>query len=315
MNTQFAMDVDAGLSQPTKSLPSKYFYDQKGDELFRQIMALPEYYLTRAEHEIFTQQTQALIEALGVSKDKHFELIELGAGDGSKTKHLLKALLSQGYQFDYLPIDISGHVLELLSESILTELPALSLRGQQGDYFEILQDLKDRDSSKVVLFLGSNIGNMSDEQAAQFIYSLGANLSEGDKLLLGADLIKPVDIVLPAYNDAQGVTKAFNMNLLHRMNRELGANFVVDQFDHFPEYTEEEGIAKSAIISKVDQQVTIDSLNKTYSFAAGEKIHVEISRKYNHQVLASILKDTDFTIADTLTDSQGYFADFVLARH
>jgi len=315
MNTQFAMDVDAGLSQPTKSLPSKYFYDQKGDELFRQIMALPEYYLTRAEHEIFTQQTQALIDALGVSKDKYFELIELGAGDGSKTKHLLKALLSQGYQFDYLPIDISGHVLELLSESILTELPDLSLRGQQGDYFEILQDLKDRDSSKVVLFLGSNIGNMSDEQAAQFIYSLGANLSEGDKLLLGADLIKPVDIVLPAYNDAQGVTKAFNMNLLHRMNRELGANFVVDQFDHFPEYTEEEGIAKSAIISKVDQQVTIDSLNKTYSFAAGEKIHVEISRKYNHQVLASILKDTDFTIADTLTDSQGYFADFVLARH
>lgn len=315
MNTQFAMDVDAGLSQPTKSLPSKYFYDQKGDELFRQIMALPEYYLTRAEHEIFTQQTQALIDALGVSKDKYFELIELGAGDGSKTKHLLKALLSQGYQFDYLPIDISGHVLELLSESILTELPDLSLRGQQGDYFEILQDLKDRDSSKVVLFLGSNIGNMSDEQAAQFIYSLGANLSEGDKLLLGADLIKPVDVVLPAYNDAQGVTKAFNMNLLHRMNRELGANFVVDQFDHFPEYTEEEGIAKSAIISKVDQQVTIDSLNKTYSFAAGEKIHVEISRKYNHQVLASILKDTDFTIADTLTDSQGYFADFVLARH
>ena len=315
MNMQFAKDVDAGLSQANKSLPSKYFYDQKGDELFMQIMALPEYYLTRAEHEIFTQQTQAVIDALGVSPDKHFELIELGAGDGSKTKHLLKELLGQGYQFDYLPIDISGHVLELLSSNLLAELPDLSLRCQQGDYFEILQSLKKSDASKVVLFLGSNIGNMPDEQAAAFIYNLGSNLSKGDKLLLGADLIKPVEVVLPAYNDAQGVTKAFNMNLLHRMNKELGANFVVEQFDHLPEYTEEEGIAKSSIISKVEQQVTIDSLGKTYAFAAGERIHVEISRKYNHQVLTSILTDTDFTIADTLTDSQGYFADFVLARH
>jgi dimethylhistidine N-methyltransferase len=280
-----------------------------------QIMALPEYYLTRAEHEIFTQQTQALIDSLGVSPEKHFELIELGAGDGSKTKHLLKELLAQGYQFDYLPIDISGHVLELLANNLLAELPDLSLRAQQGDYFETLQSLKNSDASKVVLFLGSNIGNMPDKQAATFIYNLGANLSAGDRLLLGADLIKPVEVVLPAYNDAQGVTKAFNMNLLHRMNRELGANFVVDQFDHLPEYTEEEGIAKSSIISKVAQDVTIESVGKTYSFTAGEKIHVEISRKYNQQVMESILKDTDFTLAETLTDSQGYFADFVLFRH
>ena len=315
MNMQFSNDVDAGLSQAAKSLPSKYFYDQKGDELFMQIMALPEYYLTRAEHEIFTQQTQALIDSLGVSPEKHFELIELGAGDGSKTKHLLKELLAQGYQFDYLPIDISGHVLELLANNLLAELPDLSLRAQQGDYFETLQSLKNSDASKVVLFLGSNIGNMPDKQAATFIYNLGANLSAGDRLLLGADLIKPVEVVLPAYNDAQGVTKAFNMNLLHRMNRELGANFVVDQFDHLPEYTEEEGIAKSSIISKVAQDVTIESVGKTYSFTAGEKIHVEISRKYNQQVMESILKDTDFTLAETLTDSQGYFADFVLFRH
>ena len=315
MNTQFSKDVDAGLSQANKSLPSKYFYDQKGDELFMQIMALPEYYLTRAEQEIFTQQTQALIDALGVSPSTHFELIELGAGDGSKTKYLLKALLEQGYQFDYLPIDISGHVLELLAKNLLTELPDLSLRGQQGDYFEILQNLKDSHAPKVVLFLGSNIGNMPDEQAAAFIYNLGANLAAGDKLLLGADLIKPVDVVLPAYNDSQGVTCAFNMNLLHRMNKELGANFIVEQFGHLPEYTEEEGIAKSSIISKVAQTVSIESTGKTYAFDAGEKIHVEISRKYNRQVLESILKETDFTITEILTDNQGYFADFVLFRH
>lgn len=315
MNKQFAIDVDAGLSQQNKTLPSKYFYDQKGDELFMQIMELPEYYLTRAEHEIFTEQTQILIDALGVSPKQHFELIELGAGDGSKTKHLLKALLVQGYQFDYLPIDISGHVLELLASNLLAELPTLSLKAQQGDYFEILQSLKQSSTPKVMLFLGSNIGNMTDAEAADFIYDLGANLAAGDKMLLGADLIKSAEIVLPAYDDAQGVTKAFNMNLLQRMNNELGANFVIEQFDHLAEYTEVEGIAKSFIVSQVAQQVHIAATNKTYDFAVGEKIHVEVSRKYNRQVLESILEKTDFTISRLLTDRQGYFADFVLHRN
>ncbi|WP_022953001.1 L-histidine N(alpha)-methyltransferase [Leucothrix mucor] len=315
MNKQFAIDVDAGLSQQNKTLPSKYFYDQKGDELFMQIMELPEYYLTRAEHEIFTEQTQELIDALGVSPKQHFELIELGAGDGSKTKHLLKALLEQGYQFDYLPIDISGYVLELLASNLLAELPTLSLKAQQGDYFEILQNLKQSRAPKVMLFLGSNIGNMTDAEAANFIYDLGANLAAGDKMLLGADLIKSADIVLPAYDDAQGVTKAFNMNLLHRMNNELGANFVIEQFDHLAEYTEAEGIAKSFIVSQTAQQVHIAATNKTYDFAAGEKIHVEVSRKYSRQVLELILEKTDFTISRLLTDRQGYFADFVLHRN
>ncbi len=315
MNKQFAIDVDEGLSQLNKTLPSKYFYDQKGDELFMQIMALPEYYLTRAEHEIFTEQTQALIDALGVHPDQYFELIELGAGDGSKTKHLLKALLDQGYQFDYLPIDISGHVLELLASNLLAELPTLSLKAQQGDYFEILRNLKQSRVPKVMLFLGSNIGNMTDAEAADFIYDLGGNLAAGDKMLLGADLIKSADIVLPAYDDAQGVTKAFNMNLLHRMNNELGADFAIEQFDHVAEYTEAEGIAKSFIVSQLAQQVHIAAVNKTYHFAAGEKIHVEVSRKYSQQVLESILETTDFTISCLLTDSKGYFADFVLHRN
>jgi len=315
MNKQFAIDVDAGLSQQNKTLPSKYFYDQKGDELFMQIMELPEYYLTRAEHEIFTEQTQELIDALGVSPKQHFELIELGAGDGSKTKHLLKSLLEQGYQFDYLPVDISGHVLELLASNLLAELPTLSLKAQQGDYFEILQNLKQSSAPKVMLFLGSNIGNMTDAEAANFIYDLGANLAAGDIMLLGADLIKSAEIVLPAYDDAQGVTKAFNMNLLHRMNNELGANFVIEQFDHLAEYTEAEGIAKSFIVSQVAQQVHIAATSKTYDFVAGEKIHVEVSRKYNQQVLELILEKTDFTISRLLTDRQGYFADFVLHRN
>ncbi|PWQ94504.1 L-histidine N(alpha)-methyltransferase [Leucothrix arctica] len=314
MNSQFAADVDAGLSKSSKTLPSKYFYDKKGDELFMQIMALPEYYLTRAELEIFTEQTPLLIDALGMNKSQHFELIEMGAGDGSKTKFLLKGLLDQGYDFDYLPIDISGNVLEHLVETLQPELLSLSIKAQQGDYFEILKTLKDSHAPKVVLFLGSNIGNQSDEQAAAFMYSLGENLAPGDRVVLGADLIKPVDVVLPAYNDSQGVTKAFNLNLLTRINRELSGDFDVSQFEHAPEYTEEEGIAKSFIQSKVDQTVTIGAIGQTYSFKAGEKVHVEISRKYNKKVLAGILKDTDFNLVNTLKDSKAYYGDFILER-
>jgi dimethylhistidine N-methyltransferase len=314
MNSQFAADIDAGLSKANKTLSSKYFYDKKGDELFMQIMALPEYYLTRAELEIFTEQTTQLIDALGMSKSQHFELIELGAGDGSKTKFLLKELLEQGYDFDYFPIDISGNVLEHLCENLQPELPALSIKAQQGDYFEILESLKDSHAPKVVLFLGSNIGNQSDEQAAAFMYSLGANLTSGDRVVLGADLIKSVDVVLPAYNDAQGVTKAFNLNLLTRINRELSGDFDISQFEHAPEYTEQEGIAKSYIQSKIDQTVTIEATGKSYHFAKGERVHVEISRKYNEAVLAKILKDTDFSVVDCLKDSKAYYGDFILER-
>ena len=203
----------------------------------------------------------------------------------------------------------------MLASNLLAELPTLSLKAQQGDYFEILRNLKQSRVPKVMLFLGSNIGNMTDAEAADFIYDLGGNLAAGDKMLLGADLIKSADIVLPAYDDAQGVTKAFNINLLHRMNNELGADFAIEHFDHVAEYTEAEGIAKSFIVSQLAQQVHVTAVNKTYDFAAGEKIHVEVSRKYSQQVLESILEKTDFTISCLLTDSKGYFADFVLHRH
>ena len=230
MKAQFLADVDAGLSKTQKSLPSKYFYDKKGDALFMQIMALPEYYLTRAEMEIFKQHSQQMIASFGVEKQIHFELIELGAGDGSKTKKLLKALLEQDYQFDYMPIDISSNALEHLQSKLLSGLPKLSIIPTLGDYFEKLSELKHSHHPKVVLFLGSNIGNFLDWQAARFIYDLGSNLSFGDKLLIGVDRIKPARTVLPAYDDKQGITREFNLNLLRRINRELSADFDPAQF-------------------------------------------------------------------------------------
>ena len=314
MIKQFEKDVDFGLSSDQKTLPSKYFYDKKGDELFTKIMNLPEYYLTRAEDEIFEEQTENIISALGLRQYTNFELVELGAGDGTKTKKLLRALLQKKFKFDYLPVDISQNALDQLEKSLLEELPQLKVKKQQGDYFQILETLKDTHHPKVILFLGSNLGNMTDEEASNFIYQLGTNLKVNDKLFLGVDLIKSKDVVLPAYNDKSGVTRAFNLNLLHRINTELNGDFHLAAFDHTPEYTQEEGIARSSLTSMQDQIVKIGETRKSYHFKKGEKIDTEISRKYNDQIINSILKNTDFKIEKKLMDSKKYFADYIIKR-
>lgn len=311
---EFAKDVDEGLSQSEKELSSKYFYNKKGDDLFIKIMEMPEYYLTRSEMEILSKQTDSIIDSLQLDKSTYFELIELGAGDGTKTQKILEALSKQGYQYDYMPVDISKNALDILQQSLNHRLPQVSVKQKHGDYFKILASLKDSQHPKVVLFLGSNIGNMPDDIASTFLYQLGANLKPNDKLLLGADLIKSADVVMPAYDDQQGITRDFNFNILHRMNTELDATFDIDNFEHAPEYNEQEGIAKSFLKSKQDQHVAIHAIGKVYQFSAGEKIHTETSRKYNDDILTSILKETDFKISAKFTDTKKYFADYVLTR-
>lgn len=314
MNTKFQNDINEGLSKALKSLPSKYFYDKTGDDLFVKIMNLPEYYLTKAEFDIFKNQTKNIIAALDINPNVYFELIELGAGDGTKTKELLKVLISENFNFDYIPIDISNNALKQLETNLNTEIPNLNVTKKQGDYFNVLDGLKTSNHPKVVLFLGSNIGNMEDEKAKRFISKLSSSLNLNDKVVLGVDLIKSKDIVLPAYNDKAGVTKAFNFNLLNRINKELDANFNIGQFSHQPEYTETEGIARSYIVSNTDQEVHIGALNKTFQFKKGEKIHTEISRKYNDEILNSILENSSLRIVTKLLDSKSYFADYILIK-
>jgi len=314
MDEQFKKDVEDGLSKKIKSLPSKYFYDKIGDALFVKIMHMSEYYLTRAELEIFKNKSNQIIDYLQVHKDQYFELIELGAGDGLKTKELLGCLLDRGFDFDYFPLDISQNALNNLEESLISELPKLGIKRQQGDYFEILASLKSTKHPKVILFLGSNIGNMSDEIAAEFIYALGANLTKNDKLLLGVDLKKAASIVLPAYNDSEGITRAFNMNLLNRINKELGGNFDIEQFGHQPTYTEEEGIARSFLVSLKKQEVHIDAINRSFEFEEGEKIATEISRKYSDEIIEQLITDTDFEIVAKLTDEKMYFANYIFTK-
>lgn len=314
MIEQFAKDVDIGFSAQEKTLSSKYFYNKLGDELFVKIMNMPEYYLTRAELEIFTQKTAQMIEHLELDSRRHFELIELGAGDGTKTKKLLAAMNANSVSYDYIPIDISSNALETLVANVSKDLPNISIKPRQGDYFECLHSLKNSDHPKVVLFLGSNIGNMPDDIACQFLQHLSDNLNAHDKLLLGVDLIKPAAVVLPAYNDKKGITCAFNLNLLQRMNDELEAEFNIEAFEHAPEYDEVSGVAKSYIKSKCEQEVVIKAIGKAYRFSAGEKIHTEISRKYSDKIVNDIISDTAFDVVTKMTDNNNYFADYVLNK-
>ncbi|AEH02395.1 L-histidine N(alpha)-methyltransferase [Lacinutrix sp. 5H-3-7-4] len=314
MKSQFRLDIENGLKNSPKTLPSKYFYDAIGDALFVKIMHLPEYYLTRAEFEIFSTKSKNIISKLEINKDQPFDLIELGAGDGKKTKAFLKVLLDEDYNFKYLPIDISQNALDDLEQSIHKEFSKLNIETIQGNYFGVLNDIKTNTTPKVIMFLGSNLGNLQDHEAQDFLIKLSNALQVGDKVIMGLDTIKPKDVVLPAYNDSQGVTKAFNLNLLNRINNELEADFEIENFDHSPEYNEETGIAKSYLVSKEDQEVTFNGDNIIFKFQKGEKILTEISRKYNDEILNSFLNNTKLKQISKISDSKNYFNSYILER-
>lgn len=313
-NDPFLRDVNDGLSQHPKYISSHYFYDKAGDELFQQIMAMPEYYLTNSELEIFSEQSEKIIQSFQISTNEEFELIELGAGDGKKTQHLLKTLLDKGFNFKFIPVDISSNSLSVITGRMESLFPNLEIEAQQGDYFQVLDQLFLSDKPKVILFIGSNLGNMEDNIAARFLQKISQHLKVNEKLLLGVDLIKAKDIVLPAYNDAAGITRDFNLNLLKRINTEFQADFDLDNFEHAPEYTEEEGIAKSFLRSKKKQTVYIKALDKSFNFEEGENIHTEISRKYNDEILKNLLTGSQLEITDKLLDSTNYFADYILTK-
>ena len=307
----FAHDVAAGLSLSQKKLPSRYFYDAKGSRLFQQIMDLPEYYLTRAEFEVLDTHRQAM--ATQFAKEGFFHLVDLGAGDALKTKLLIQELTLQNRDFDYVPIDISGDAMEQLTGSLQEEIHSLQVQAVVGEYIQALEWLHhNKTGRKVVLFLGSNIGNFEPEESIDFLKRIRRCLNTGDKLLLGVDLRKNPDTILKAYDDAAGVTAAFNLNLLHRINRELGGNFQVEQFRHFALYDPQEGVMKSYLISEVEQKVYLKSSGKHYVFEAWEAIHTENSHKFTLKQIEEMARHCGFQIDTVYQDKQNLFADVVL---
>ena len=309
INEQFYTDVIRGLHATPKRMNSMYFYDANGDKLFQELMNCEEYYPTNCEMEIFQQQTAGICEAM-IGDGSPFDLIELGAGDATKSTYLLKYLLDKEADFSYLPIDISSNVISYLNITLPVTLPGLKVIGLNGDYFAMLKKAASiSNRRKVVLFLGSNIGNMTVSNAESFCGELRNHLSPGDMVLIGVDLKKNPKTILAAYNDKGGITKRFNLNLLERVNRELNGDFDISKFEHYPTYDPETGACKSYLISTGDQSVKIGK--ETISFAKDEYIYMEISQKFTVMQTNQMAENAGFKALNIFFDSKKWFVDAI----
>lgn len=303
----FAEDVRAGLSAASKRLFPKYFYDELGSQLFDAICLLPEYYLTRAENEILTRHADEIIKEVG---DHQLSLIEMGSGSALKTRLIIEALLKRQTELLYTPVDISLSALETSSRVLLQSYPHLRINAYASDYYDALDALskqKERGHS-LALFLGSNIGNFDYEEAHTFLRAMRTTLRAGDALLLGADLRKRPEILEAAYDDALGVTAAFNLNLLVRINRDFDADFNVRAFRHQAVYNEELGRVEVYIVSLRQQTVSIPKLGMEIQFNEGERIHTENSYKYDLAGLSQLATATGYTRARTWLDEREQFS-------
>lgn len=304
--TAFVSDVRAGLTAQHKYLLPKYLYDELGSQLFEAICLLPEYYPTRAENEIFARDAEEIVRAF----DGHKMLLEMGSGSATKTSCLIEALLNRQPDLLYVPVDISATALETSSRVLLQSYPELRIEAYAGDYYEGLAALGERPagSRTLALFLGSNIGNFDPDESYQFLRAMRRVLHEGDALLLGADLKKEASLLEAAYDDALGVTAAFNLNLLARINRELDANFDLRAFKHQASYNETAGRVETYLVSLFSQTVHLDKLSLDVSFDVGERIHTENSYKYDLEDLSRMAAETGFRRARTWLDRREQFS-------
>jgi len=301
-------DVHAGLTATPKSLPPKYFYDARGSDLFNEITRLPEYYPTRAETEILERHASDIAKLTRCES-----LVELGSGTSAKTRLLLSALINEGSLREFVPFDVDPAVLSQASSALGLEYPALAVSPVVGD-FEVHLDALPRDAGRrVIAFLGSTIGNLEPQERAVFLQSVAAVLRPGDAFLLGTDLVKNAERLLRAYDDAAGVTAEFNRNVLVVINRELGADFDVDSFEHIARWDTEQEWIEMRLRSSRAQRVTITDLGLTVEFAEGEQMRTEISAKFRSDGVARELAAAGMVSERFWTDAAGDFA-LTLAR-
>ena len=304
-----ADDVRTGLAAKPKRFLPKYFYDQLGSQLFEAICLLPEYYLTRAENEILERYSDEIV----ASVEGHKTLVEMGSGSASKTRLLIEALLRRQGELLFMPVDISASALESSSRILLQSYPRLKIEAYAADYFAGLAELGKKPRGRTLaLFLGSNISNFDEHDALEFLRAMRSVLRKDDALLLGADLKKDTATLEAAYNDALGVTAAFNLNVLARINRELGGNFDLRGFKHHARYNAEAGRVEIFIESLCDQEVAIENLGLEVEFSAGEQIHTENSYKYDLAGISQLAATTGFACTRTWLDSQGRFSSNLL---
>jgi L-histidine Nalpha-methyltransferase len=298
-----ADEVMNGLMSRPKTLPCKLFYDDRGSALFEEITRLPEYYLTRTELEILRDRSREIALAAGSS----VSIVELGAGTATKTGTLLRAFVRRQMRVKYFPVDISPTALAEATKRIREQGPAALVRPVIADFshgFGFLQDIPGR---KLVLYLGSSIGNFDWNAATAMLRNVRDQLSAGDALLLGTDMVKSPDLLIPAYNDAQGVTAEFDKNILVRLNREFNANFDLDSFRHVAEWNPLRSRLEIYLESTRAQVVSLRLMNSTVKFAAGERIHTENSYKYTLRMVEQMLCVSGFKLEKTWQDRRSWF--------
>ncbi|GJL53813.1 MAG: dimethylhistidine N-methyltransferase [Nitrospirales bacterium] len=310
-DAQFAQTVMEGLSGDPKRLPSWLIFDDRGSEMFTEITQLPGYHPAQCEFEIFQTYKQTITDLLGKTE---FRVIELGAGDGGKTRILLEHFIQHQLTFDYVPIDISeGAIKNLVAflESKFTQ-SAMSVTGLAADYFDGLRAIRQQDNRRnLVLFLGSTIGNMELPVAQQFVQTLCESLNEGDYVMIGFDLMKHPKTLYAAYNDATGVFERFNLHVLDVMNRKLGANFVKDRYVQQGQYNPKTHAVESFIYSTQAQDVSFDVLSKTFSFGAWEAMQTEHSYKYTLSEIEALALKNGCRIVSHLFDANKNFVNSI----
>ena len=297
-----------GLTAHPKELPCHLFYDERGSSLFEDITRQPEYYPTRADEEILRDNAREIVRRCGTP----LELVELGSGSSTKTAPIVDAVLAEQDQLIYRSIDVSSAALQWGAESLLEGRDRLQVHAICGDYAEGLARLGDTDRRRLVLWLGSSIGNQTREDARQFLAEARGVLRSGDALLVGIDLRKDKDVLEAAYDDDAGVTAEFNRNLLHRWRDELDADVDLDAFAHRAIYDVEGGVVRIYLESLRDQVVTFGELDLTVSFTAGERIHTEDSTKYSPEEIETLARNAGLDLEETWFDAGRRFSESLL---
>jgi dimethylhistidine N-methyltransferase len=298
-----AREVIHGLTSQPKRLSPKLFYDAAGSELFEQITELPEYYLTATEQSIFERYAPEMVRAAGAAST----IIELGAGTAKKTMLILRAALDLHPAVTFIPVDVSAYALEVADHRVRSELPQIAVQPLVLDYTQRSSALAQLSGRKLVLYIGSSIGNFEPMAASALLRRLRASLAPDDSLLLGTDMRKSPDVLLPAYDDASGVTARFNLNVLARINREFGADFDLDCFAHTVIWNPRDSRIEMHLESLADQLVHINDLEISVPFVAGETIHTENSYKFTPSMLASIAANGGFRIEQSWSDERNWF--------
>jgi len=301
----FARAVRLGLRSDPKTLPCRYFYDDRGSRLFEQICDQPEYYLTRTEDSILRDHADAMVAGWVAGP----VMVELGSGSSSKTRRLIASALRAYGSLHYVPIDVSRSILEESAEALVENYPGLQVTGYAANYRDALLGVPERfDRPKLYLFLGSSLGNYELDEAVDLLALIARGMDPADRLLLGTDLDKDPEVLEAAYDDARRVTARFNLNILERINRELGGRFDLDRFEHRSRYNPDRRRVEMHLVSRADQEVAIPGAGlEAVRFARGESIHTENSHKYTLELLATLADRAGFLEEAAWTDRQGRF--------